>query len=118
MIGPSQSISLLATHLSAVSNNMRYSLVAMSTDFGAADRCIRTEDHQLYTLSSLAHSTHGIKSLEQIDPRYHLSLTPWPPWPGSCIYLALGRWSMCRRTDLQQQAKPPTMCLLRLVARG
>ena len=90
VIRPSQSISLLATHLSAVSNNMRYSLATMSTDFGAANCCIRTEANKLYTLSSLAHSTHGIKFLEQIDPQYHLSLTPWPSWPGSCIYLAWG----------------------------
>ena len=62
VIRPSQSTNLLATNLFAVSNNMRYSLATMSTDFGAANCCIRTEANKLNTLSSLAHSTHGIKS--------------------------------------------------------
>ena len=42
VIRPSQSINLLATNLSAVSNNMRYSLATMSTDFDAASCCTRT----------------------------------------------------------------------------
>ena len=40
VIRPSRSINLLATNLSAVSNTMRYSMVAKSTDFDAADRCM------------------------------------------------------------------------------